>query len=98
MNERTDVRLIVMRGLDRQVGANAITGARVGVARGGSEAGVTQALAHERNGRAPVERVAGVGVAQPVGGEGRGGRETGARGGRLNDTPRLGGGEGHALA
>ena len=71
----------------RQVERRAVVGPGVGVAAGGGEAGVADGGLHEVDGGAAVERVADMGVAQPV----RRHRfwEPGALGGLLDDAVHL---------
>lgn len=70
--------------------AGAAVGTQVDVAGGGGKGGVAEGPLHLMHGRAAVQGVAGVGVAQPVGGDGgleagppRGGAHEAARGARI---------------
>ena len=82
-------------GSPRQVARRAVVGPGVGVAAGGGEAGVADGGLHEVDGGAAVERVADMGVAQPVRRDGF--RQSGALGGLLDDAVHLRGIERAAL-
>jgi hypothetical protein len=67
----------------RQIPRRTIIRPRVQIAPGCGDRGVTKGGLHERDGRPAVECMAGVGMAQPVGGSGHG--DSGFRCGLLDD-------------